>query len=121
MRLIFTWVIRRDGRVVLSTPDSPRKWRSSAERQIPALPVETLAELGIAPETVTDVVLTHLHYDHVGNFHKFPSRPLPLAGTRDGLRHRRLTCATRNSATASKVEDVVGMVKLNFKGRGRAA
>jgi glyoxylase-like metal-dependent hydrolase (beta-lactamase superfamily II) len=28
--------------------------------------LESLANLGVAPEDVTDVVLTHLHFDHVG-------------------------------------------------------
>nr|WP_236667738.1 N-acyl homoserine lactonase family protein [Nonomuraea sp. K271] len=35
-------------------------------------PVEALAELGVAPESVDHVVLTHLHYDHTGTAHQFP-------------------------------------------------
>src|SRR4051794_6361313 len=36
-------------------------------------PVETLKVLGVDGGAVQDVILTHLHYDHVGNFHKFPN------------------------------------------------
>ena len=36
-------------------------------------PVQSLALLGIEATTVSDVILTHLHYDHVGNFDRFPA------------------------------------------------
>jgi glyoxylase-like metal-dependent hydrolase (beta-lactamase superfamily II) len=36
-------------------------------------PIESLREIGLQPDSITDVVLTHLHYDHVGNFHKLPN------------------------------------------------
>ena len=79
-------------------------------------PIETLRELDIDPDTVDDVVLTHLHYDHVGNFHKF-------AKARFHLQTREMGFVTGPYMRYPKfghsfeVEDVVGMVKLNFKGR----
>ena len=36
-------------------------------------PIEALKLLGIDADTVEDVIITHLHYDHVGNFHRFPA------------------------------------------------
>jgi len=36
-------------------------------------PVDMLHEIGIDPESATDVVLTHLHYDHAGNIGRFPA------------------------------------------------
>jgi glyoxylase-like metal-dependent hydrolase (beta-lactamase superfamily II) len=36
-------------------------------------PVEALRALGVEPETVSTVVLTHLHYDHIGNLAAFPA------------------------------------------------
>ena len=62
------------------------------------------------------MVLTHLHYDHVGNFHKF-------AKARFHLQTREMGFVTGPYMRYPKfghcfeVEDVVGMVKLNFKGR----
>ncbi|WP_213287272.1 MBL fold metallo-hydrolase [Bradyrhizobium sp. sGM-13] len=41
-------------------------------------PVETLGALGINATEVADVILTHLHYDHVGNFDRFPNARLHL-------------------------------------------
>jgi glyoxylase-like metal-dependent hydrolase (beta-lactamase superfamily II) len=33
--------------------------------------IESLPLLGIDPDTVEDVIISHLHYDHVGSFRKF--------------------------------------------------
>lgn len=79
-------------------------------------PVESLKLLGIDPDTVEDVVISHLHYDHVGSFHKFArakfhlqEREMHYACGRY-MRHARL----RHSFEA---EDVVGIVRMNFAER----
>jgi glyoxylase-like metal-dependent hydrolase (beta-lactamase superfamily II) len=35
-------------------------------------PLRMLAELGVAPEAVTDIVVSHAHFDHMGSIGKFP-------------------------------------------------
>lgn len=35
-------------------------------------PLTLLAELGVRPDDVTDIVLSHAHFDHMGSIHKFP-------------------------------------------------
>ena len=35
-----------------------------------------MAALGVGPDTVSRVVLTHLHYDHTGNLDRFPDAEL---------------------------------------------
>lgn len=64
-------------------PASARTWvvdtgfdRLDADRRQRHLvrPVpEALSTIGVDAETATDVILTHLHYDHVGGFAHFPS------------------------------------------------
>lgn len=39
-------------------------------------PVRLLAELGVAAEAITDIVLSHAHFDHMGSIHKFPNARL---------------------------------------------
>ena len=34
---------------------------------------EGLKTLGLAPESVSNVIVTHLHYDHTGNYDLFPN------------------------------------------------
>jgi glyoxylase-like metal-dependent hydrolase (beta-lactamase superfamily II) len=79
-------------------------------------PIDSLSLLGVEAGGVRDVILTHMHYDHVGNFHKFPN-------ARFHLQEREMAYATGKYMRYPRighsfhVEDVVGMVRLNFKGR----
>jgi len=69
----YTWVLRdKDGGTVLvDTGTGPTLAR---ERNIKNfIPPETLiARLGVKPEQVSKVILTHMHYDHVGGMEVFP-------------------------------------------------
>ena len=75
-----------------------------------------LKRLGVDAAEVRDVVITHLHYDHVGNFALFPK-------ARFHLQDREMQFATgRHMAQpifshAYEVEEVVGMVRQVYKGR----
>ena len=69
-----------------STPKRPRRGRASSRIN----PVDALDRFGVKADTIRDVVVTHLHYDHAGNLDRFPQRALPSAGSRDELRHRAL-------------------------------
>ena len=39
-------------------------------------PLRMLAELGIAPEAITDIVVTHAHFDHMGSISQYPNAQL---------------------------------------------
>jgi glyoxylase-like metal-dependent hydrolase (beta-lactamase superfamily II) len=79
-------------------------------------PIEALSLVGIDSAGVQDVILTHMHYDHVGNFHRFPAATFHLQeaeityATGRYMRYKRL-------AHSFEVEDVVGVVRLNFARR----
>lgn len=36
-------------------------------------PLKLLAELGVHPDDITDIFLSHAHFDHAGSVHKFPN------------------------------------------------
>src|ERR1700761_4064640 len=42
-------------------------------------PAEALARLGIDPAGVSLLIVSHIHYDHVGNLHLFPNARMPVA------------------------------------------
>jgi len=79
-------------------------------------PVEALRLVGVDPDTVAHVILTHMHYDHVGNFHKFPRARFHLQEPEMRYATGRLMCHGR-LRHSFEVEDVVGMVRLNYAGR----
>src|SRR5690606_31984958 len=76
----FLWVARNDERtVVIDTGYTA----ASAVNRMPRLeladPIGTLAELGVKPEASPQVIITHAHYDHLGNLDAFPSSEVVLA------------------------------------------
>ena len=72
--------------------------------------------LGVEAAAVRDVVITHLHYDHVGNFDLFPMATFHLQddemryATGRHMRHELFS-------GAFDVEDIVGMVRNVYRGR----
>jgi glyoxylase-like metal-dependent hydrolase (beta-lactamase superfamily II) len=42
-------------------------------------PADALARLGVDPSAVELLVISHIHYDHVGNLHLFPNARMPVA------------------------------------------
>ena len=90
--------------------------RRQAQPDLPAGPDRRVRLLGIDAEQVKDVIITHLHYDHVGNFHRFPVAEFHLQepemhyATGRYMRYPRL-------AHSFNADDVAGMVLLNFAGR----
>lgn len=74
----FIWVLRQGSRVILVDTGYDAEEAASRDRPIRMDPREALAPLGIAPEAVEQVIVTHLHYDHAGGLHLFPNATLHL-------------------------------------------
>jgi glyoxylase-like metal-dependent hydrolase (beta-lactamase superfamily II) len=69
----FVWLILGPGGAVLvDTGFSPASALARGRRYLVA-PAQALRLLGHAPESLGDVVITHLHYDHAGNVGDFPA------------------------------------------------
>jgi glyoxylase-like metal-dependent hydrolase (beta-lactamase superfamily II) len=81
-------------------------------------PTEGLRELGIASETVPLLILTHLHYDHVGNLEKFPAATFVVQEEEMGFWTGRYAGRPHFRSTVEP-EDVLRLVRENFAGRLR--
>ncbi len=66
------WAIRSAKRTFVVDTGFSAKSGSMRGRQMVTPVAEGLKRVGIDPEAVTDVILTHLHYDHAGNIDLFP-------------------------------------------------
>src|SRR6516164_11802808 len=64
-------------------------------------PAESLSLVGLDRNSVADVILTHMHYDHVGTFHRFPRRSF-ICRRWSCITRRAATCATRFSLDRSR-------------------
>jgi glyoxylase-like metal-dependent hydrolase (beta-lactamase superfamily II) len=112
----FTWVVVGPERTFLVDTGFTAEIAARRKRQFLRCPIESLKLVGLDADAITDVIITHLHYDHVGNFHKLPN-------ARFHLQERELAFTTGRYmrypyfAHGFEVDEVVGMVRLNFKRR----
>ncbi|NOE20263.1 MBL fold metallo-hydrolase [Ruegeria atlantica] len=74
----FVWVLKRGDKVILVDTGYDSGEATARGRPIAMDPREALRPLGISPEAVTDVIVTHLHYDHAGGLHMFPNAKLHM-------------------------------------------
>jgi glyoxylase-like metal-dependent hydrolase (beta-lactamase superfamily II) len=75
----FFWIVRDGTRTVLvDCGFGAEPGRRRGRTQL-VDPCEALRGLGIATERVDQVVVTHAHYDHIGNLHRFPAAEVVIA------------------------------------------
>lgn len=69
----YFWVVAGDdGITLVDTGFSPGGGASRPGRRTLVPAVEALRSLGVEPRDVARVILTHFHYDHIGNVSAFP-------------------------------------------------
>lgn len=112
----FIWVLRHGARVIVVdtgfTPEGGARRGRTLVRPVEA----ALRQLGVAPETVEDVVITHLHYDHAGNLDLFPKARFHLQDAEMGFATGRHMCQACIRYPFD-VEDVVKMVRAVYAER----
>lgn len=70
--LVF-WLIRGGGRSILLDAGFHRaEWKEKFRVADFLRPDEAVREAGVDPATITDIVLSHLHWDHAGGIDLFP-------------------------------------------------
>jgi glyoxylase-like metal-dependent hydrolase (beta-lactamase superfamily II) len=74
----FMWLLQTDTRTILVDTGYDETEAEKRGRPILMNPHEALRPFGLAPEDITDVIVTHLHYDHAGGLHLFPNAHLHL-------------------------------------------
>lgn len=74
----FIWVIRDAQRTLVVDTGFNAAAAHERKRNFLRCPIASLRHLDIAPEQVTDVIMTHLHYDHAGNIKLLPNARIHL-------------------------------------------
>jgi glyoxylase-like metal-dependent hydrolase (beta-lactamase superfamily II) len=68
----FVWLIRNGPRNILVDTGFNQAAGERRGRRLTIPPEAALLKMGVDPSAITDIVVTHLHYDHAGNLDKFP-------------------------------------------------
>jgi glyoxylase-like metal-dependent hydrolase (beta-lactamase superfamily II) len=75
----YFWLVRNNDRTVLVDVGFDGEQTSLPAYRHHAHPIELLSRMGVAPEEVDHVVLTHAHFDHIGNVGLFPNATFTMA------------------------------------------
>ena len=112
----FVWLVRNAERTYVVDTGFNEAAAVKRKREFLRSPAEGLRLLGVDAATVENVIITHLHYDHVGNFNLFPK-------ARFHLQDRELAFATGRYMAheffsyAYELEEVLAMVRNAYAGR----
>jgi len=106
----FVWLIRGDRRTIVVDTGFNAAAATRRKREFLRCPGTALGALGVDTTAVTEVVITHLHYDHAGNLDLFPNARFYLQDAEMAFSTGRCMChpVLRH---AYDVEDVVAMVR----------
>jgi glyoxylase-like metal-dependent hydrolase (beta-lactamase superfamily II) len=77
----YFWLLRSAERTVLVDTGFGTEAAARRGRTCLIEPVEALARLGVAPADVSTVIVSHFHYDHVGNLDAYPDAELVVGQT----------------------------------------
>jgi glyoxylase-like metal-dependent hydrolase (beta-lactamase superfamily II) len=112
----FVWLARNASRTWVIDTGFNEAAARRRRREFLRSPAEGLRLLGVEAAEVADVIVTHLHYDHIGNFDLFTR-------ARFHLQDREMSFATGRYmaspffAYAYEVDEVVAMVRNVYAGR----
>lgn len=111
------WLVRGNGRNILVDSGFHHErffkdWKLKGYIK----PSEALLEAGVKPEDITDVIVTHMHWDHADGIDLFPRAKIWVQ--KDELAYYAGEgWQKKNTHGGIDAEDVLTMVKLNTEGR----
>ncbi len=112
----FVWAIKgRDRTLILDTGFS-KEMGDKRKRQHLRSPAVGLKAIGVEPDQVRDVIISHMHYDHCGNYDLFPNATFHLQDKEMAYCTGRCMCHA-NLRHAYDADDVTAMVRRIYEGR----
>jgi glyoxylase-like metal-dependent hydrolase (beta-lactamase superfamily II) len=113
---LMIWLIKGGGKNILVDSGFYReqfmqRWHP-ADYEKPSVAVE---RAGIKADDVTDVIISHIHWDHADGFDLFPKAKIWIQ--KDEIEYYAGEAWSGKTRSAADPDDIVGLVKLNTQGR----
>ena len=112
----FVWLARSESKTWVIDTGFNQQAANKRKREFLRSPAEGLKLLGVDAAQAEDVIITHMHYDHIGNFDLFPKAQFHLQDSEMDYATGRYM-ATPFFSHAFEVDEVVAMVRNVYKGR----
>jgi glyoxylase-like metal-dependent hydrolase (beta-lactamase superfamily II) len=110
------WILRNAHRTVLVDTGFGKRAADERRRPLDFDPVDALSRLGIDPDAIEDIILTHLHFDHARNIERFGKARFHVQDSEVGFATGRCMCEP-HLRFPFDVEDVVTLVRHTFASR----
>ena len=114
---MMVWLVKGNGHTILFDAGFYREqfFRQWKPRDF-VKPSEAIAHAGLKPEDITDVIISHLHWDHADGMDLFPNARIWLQ--KEELEYYAGSAwQARNTHGGIDPDDVLAAVKLNTQGR----
>ena len=112
----FVWLACSESKTWVIDTGFNQQAADKRKREFLRSPAEGLKLLGVDAAQAEDVIITHMHYDHIGNFDLFPKAQFHLQDSEMAYATGRYM-ATPFFSHAFEVDEVVAMVRNVYKGR----
>ncbi|RTZ40754.1 N-acyl homoserine lactonase family protein [Candidimonas sp. SYP-B2681] len=113
----FVWLIRSESRAVLVDTGFNASTAQKRQRDMLRCPIDAVrSTLGVSADAISDVILTHLHYDHAGNLDKLPNARFHVQDAEMDYATGRCMCF-EPMRHAYSVDDVVTLVRNVYDDR----
>ena len=112
----FVWLVRNAERSIVIDTGFNAAMAKQRGRTLLRTPAEGLAMMGVQAKDVPEIVLTHLHYDHVGTFNEFPRARFHLQDAEMAYATGRFM-SYKQFGNSFVPDEICGMVRLVFDGR----
>lgn len=114
---MIVWLVRGNGRNILVDSGFYRDQFLKAWRVKDFLkPSDAVAQFGVKPEEITDVIITHMHWDHADGMDLFPRARIWLQKD-EYTYYTGEAWQQKNTQGGIDKDDVLAAVRLNLEGR----
>lgn len=112
----FVWAIVGQSKIFVLDTGFDAEMAKKRKRELLRNPGEGLKAIGVDPAKVEDVIISHMHYDHCGNYDLFPNARFHLQEREMQYGTGRYMCHP-TMRFPYEADDVVALVRKVFAGR----